>query len=102
MTLQRLVLDYRGDDLVVRCLYRSSLDGPNSGTARRRREVEDLCRMGLRQALAALEGGADVVGVSGYTVREDILSLPRPGEAREPLPLLPATANAGSPSEKGA
>src|SRR5215212_3730200 len=100
MTLQRLVLDYRSGELVVRCLYRSSLDGPNSGTVRRRREVTDLCRSGLRQALASLEGGAEVVGTSGFTQREDILSLSRPDE--EVLPLLPATANTRSPSEKGA
>ena len=76
MTLQRLVLDYRTGELVVRCLYRSKGES-NPGTVRRRREVEDLCRSGLEQALASLEGGAEVVGVSGYTVREDILSLNR-------------------------
>ena len=98
--LKRLILDYRSGELVVRCLYRSSLDGPNPGTVRRRREVEELARAGLRDALEALECGADVVGVSGYTVREDILSLSRPdGEA---LSFLPATANTRSPSEKGA
>jgi hypothetical protein len=100
MTLQRIVIDLRSEELILRVLYKSTGDS-NPGTVCRRREVEDLCRSGLRQALAALEGGADVVGVSGYTVREDILSLPRPGEAREPLPLLRA-ANARSPSEKGA
>ena len=102
MTLQRLVLDYRTGELIVRCLYRSSLDGPNPGTVRRRREVTGLCRSGLEQALAALdsEAGAEVVGVSGYTVREDILSLNRPDE--EALSFLPATANTRSPSEKGA
>jgi hypothetical protein len=41
--LQRLVLDFRSDEIVVRVLYRRSLqDGPNPGTVRRRREVEDL------------------------------------------------------------
>jgi hypothetical protein len=73
MVLQRLVLDYRTGELVVRCLYRSSLDGPNPGTVRRRREVTDLCRMGLERALASLEGGAEVVGTSGFTQREDVL-----------------------------
>jgi len=82
MTLQRLVLDYRGDDLVVRCLYRS--DGrSNPGTKARAREVSNLAREGLRQALASLEGGAEVVGTSGFTQREDILSLPRSYEVRE-------------------
>ena len=84
MSLQRLVLDYRGDDVVVRCLYRSSLDGPNPGTKARAREVTDLARSGLRDALEALEGGAECVGTSGFTQREDLLSvaLPHPDEAR--------------------
>ena len=73
--LQRLVLDYRGDELVVRCLYRSVVDGPNPGTVRRRREVEDLARSGLRDALEALEGRVDVVGTSGFTQREDVILL---------------------------
>ena len=81
MTLQRLVLDYRSGELVVRCLYRSSLDGPNSGTVRRRREVTDLCRSGLRQALASLEGGTELVGTSGYTNREDVLLATTSSEA---------------------
>jgi len=83
MPLQRIVLDYRSGELIVRCLYRSSLDGPKPGTVRRRREVEDLCRSGLRRALASLEGGAEVVGTSGFSQREDILSLPRSYEVSE-------------------
>ena len=73
--LQRLVLDYRKSDeeIVVRALYRSSLDGPNPSTVRRRRQVEDLVREGLRQALAALESEAELVGCSGFTQREDVL-----------------------------
>lgn len=73
-TPQRLVLDFRNDEeIVVRCLYRSSLDGPN--TKGRRREVTDLVRQGLRQALASLESEADaaLVGCSGFTQREDVL-----------------------------
>jgi hypothetical protein len=74
MSLQRLVLDYRTGELVVRILYRRSLqDGPNPGTKARRREVEDLARDGLRQALDALEAGAECVGTSGFTTREDVL-----------------------------
>jgi hypothetical protein len=73
MTLQRLVLDYRSGELVVRCLYRSSLDAPNPGTGRRRRQVEELTREGLRQALASLEVDAALVGCSGFTQREDVL-----------------------------
>ncbi len=83
MALQRLVLDYRTGELVVRCLYRTD-EGPNPNTKARRREVSELARTGLAQALEALgEGDVDVVGTSGFTTREDILSLPRPDEARE-------------------
>ena len=84
--LQRLVLDYRGGELVVRCLYRSSLDGPNPATKSRVREVSKLVRGGLQSALEGLEGGdVEMVGVSGYEVREDILdvALPRPDALRE-------------------
>ena len=73
MTLQRLVLDYRTGELVVRCLYRSDgAAGP--GTNARRREVSNLIRTGLTQALEI--GHVDVVGVSGFTQREDILAKP--------------------------
>jgi hypothetical protein len=45
MTLQRLVLDYRSGELVVRCLYRTEgAAGPN--TKARRREVSGLVRTG--------------------------------------------------------
>jgi hypothetical protein len=73
--LQRLVLDYRSGELVMRVLYRSSLDGPNTGTKARRREVTELAREGLRQALLSLdsEAGAECVGTSGFTTREDVL-----------------------------
>jgi len=84
--LQRLVLDFRNDEeIVVRCLYRSSLDGPNPTTKARAREVSELTSEGLRQALASLEGDAELVGTSGFTTREDLLSvaLPRPYEARD-------------------
>jgi hypothetical protein len=72
MTLQRLVLDYRTGELVLRVLYRRQA-GPNTGTVRRRREVEDLAREGLRQALRALEGDVEAVGTSGFSTREDVL-----------------------------
>jgi hypothetical protein len=84
VTLQRLVLDYRTGELVVRCLYRSKGDA-NPGTVRRRREVEDLVRTGLQDALTALQDGrVDVVGVSGYQVREDILSIASPSKMASP------------------
>jgi hypothetical protein len=82
MSLQRLVLDFRSGELVLRVLYRSQ-DGPNPGTKARRRAVEDLAREGLRQALAALEDGAECVGTSGFTTREDVLlATTSPSEAR--------------------
>jgi hypothetical protein len=72
MTFQRLVLDFRTGELVVRCLYRRT-DGPNPGTKSRAREVTELTRTGLQDALGALEGGAECVGTSGFTTREDVL-----------------------------
>src|SRR5215203_2323384 len=91
MTLQRLVLDYRSGELIVRCLYRSSLDGPNPGTKTRAREVTELTRAGLRDALKALDARVDVVGVSGFTQREDLLSvaLPHPDTLRDKSVALP-------------
>jgi hypothetical protein len=69
--LQRLVVDFRTGELVVRCLYRAEGEaGPN--TKARRREVQDLTREGLSAALEALEGRVEVVGTSGFTTREDI------------------------------
>jgi hypothetical protein len=72
MTLRRIVIDLRSEELVLRVLYRSQ-DGSNPGTKARRREVEELARSGLTQALEALEGGAECVGTSGFTTREDVL-----------------------------
>ncbi len=72
MNLQRLILDYRNGELVVRCLYRTqSLSNP--GTKARAREVSRLARGGLQDALEALEGDVEVVGTSGFTTREDVL-----------------------------
>ena len=70
--LQRLVLDFRSDELVVRCMY-SSEDDFNPGTKRRTKVVADLVKTGLEQALQALEGRLDMVGVSGFVQRQDIL-----------------------------
>ena len=72
MTLQRIVLDFRSGELVVRCLYKTQ-DGPSPGTKARTREVAELARDGLAQALEALEGDAECVGTSGFTQREDVL-----------------------------
>jgi hypothetical protein len=75
LTLQRIVLDFRKDgEIVVRCLYRSSLDGPNPTTKARAREVSELIRAGLQDTLRGLaEGEATMCGTSGYTTREDLL-----------------------------
>jgi hypothetical protein len=83
LTLQRLVLDYRSGELVLRVLYRGE-GNSNPGTKGRTRQVADLARSGLRDALEALEGGAECVGTSGFTTREDLLSvaLPRPDVGR--------------------
>jgi hypothetical protein len=61
MTLQRIILTFKAEEIVMHALYRTQgTAGPN--TKARRREVTDLAREGLRQALAALpptgEGGA--------------------------------------------
>jgi hypothetical protein len=83
--LQRLLLDFRSGELIARVLYRRSLeDSPNPGTNKRRREVEELARSGLRDALEAMNAGdVAICGTSGFTTREDILSLARPDHARK-------------------
>ena len=83
--LQRLVLDYRSGELVVRCLYRSE-DGPSPGTKARTREVTALARSGLTRALEALDAGdVAICGTSGFSQRQDLLSvaLPRLDEPSE-------------------
>ena len=81
--LKRLVLDYRSEELVVRCLYRSKGDA-NPGTKTRWREVTELTREGLSTALEALEGRVDVVGTSGFTTREDVLLATTSPDAAKP------------------
>jgi hypothetical protein len=71
--LQRIVIEMKSGELVMRVLYRSE-DGPNPGTKGRTRVVADLARSGLRDALEALsEEEATMCGTSGYTTREDLL-----------------------------
>ena len=72
-SLQRLILTFKPEELVVHALYRTGAAGPNPGTKARAREVAELVRSGLTDALAALEGDVEVVGTSGYTTREDIM-----------------------------
>ncbi len=76
MTLQRLVLTFKPGGLEARVLYRSK-SGPNPGTKARRREVSELVRTGLQEALEAFEGDVEDLGTSGYEVREDVLHLAR-------------------------
>jgi len=73
MTLQRLVLTFTREGVEIRTLYRSK-DGPNPGTKARRKEVTELTRASLTEALEALEGCVDVIGTSGYELREDTIS----------------------------
>ncbi len=83
MNLQRLVLTFgpRGG-VEIRTLYRTQ-DGSNPGTKARQREVEELARSGLQDALEALEDGAECVGTSGFDQREDVLwATVSSGEAR--------------------
>jgi hypothetical protein len=79
--LQRLVLDFRTDELVVRCLYRTE-GGAGPNTKARRRAVSGLTREGLSAALEALEGRVDVVGTSGFMTREDIVLCTAKDDAR--------------------
>ena len=81
---QRLVLEFRAGELVVRCLYRSQ-DGPNPGTKTRTKGVLELAGTGLAEALEALEGRVDMVGHSGYTTREDVLLAASSPDAAKPV-----------------
>jgi hypothetical protein len=80
MTLQRLILIFKPEEVILQVLYRTQ-DGPGPNTKNRRKEVAGLARSGLERALEALEGRVDVIGVSGYDVREDALSVASPPAA---------------------
>jgi len=73
MTLQRLVLTFKPEEVVMHALYRRRGDGPNPSTKARTREVTELTRQGPRKALVALEGDAECVGTSGFTTKEDVI-----------------------------
>ena len=80
MTLKRIVVDLRAEEMVLRVLY-TDQDGPNPGTKARTREVTALARSGLAQALEALDAGdVAICGTSGFSQREDLMcvALPRP------------------------
>jgi len=74
MTLQRLIITFKPQELVLHALYKTQ-DGAKLGpnTKARHREVTELARSGLTEALDALEDGAECVGTSGFTQREDVL-----------------------------
>jgi len=72
VNLQRLIITFKSEELVLHAFYRTQ-DGPGPNIKARRREVTELARTGLTQALEALEGRVDVVGTSGFTTREDVL-----------------------------
>ena len=72
MSLQRLIITFKPEELIIHALYRNK-NGPNPGTKARAREVQELSRTGLQDALEALEGGPECVGTSGFTTREDVL-----------------------------
>ena len=72
MSLQRLVLTFKPEGIEIRALYRTK-QSPNPGTKARTREAAELARSGLQDALEALQGGAECVGTSGFTTREDVL-----------------------------
>jgi hypothetical protein len=74
VTLQRLIITFKPEEIILHALYRTQ-DGPGPNTKARRREVIELARSGLTQALEALEGSAQCVGTSGFTQREDVLSV---------------------------
>lgn len=64
MTLQRLVLDFH------------SSSGPSTAARMAPAQVLKRGAVGgtqLREALEALEGRVDVIGTSGYDVREDVI-----------------------------
>jgi hypothetical protein len=80
----RIVLTFKDNELVIHTLYKTPQDklSPNPNTKRRLREVTDLTREGLKEALGALEVSTPTcVGSSGFIQREDILSVDTKGTA---------------------
>jgi hypothetical protein len=71
VTLKRLIITFKRKEIIVHAIYRTH-DGSNPGAKARRKEVAELARIGLTQALDILEG-IEVVGTSGFTQREDVL-----------------------------
>jgi hypothetical protein len=81
MILHRLILTFKPEVLIlkpegveIRDLYRTN-SGPSSGKKALIREVAELTRTRLQEALTALEGRVVVVGTSGFETKEDIRNL---------------------------
>jgi hypothetical protein len=72
LQLQHLILTFKPEGVEIRTLYRTK-GGPRPNTKAHTKEVTELARAGLTQALKALEERVDCVGTSGYDVREDVL-----------------------------
>jgi hypothetical protein len=87
VTLRRLVLTYPNGGFEIRVLYKTP-NGLGPSTQACLQEVTGLVRTGLAQALEALnsEAGAEgsLVGTSGFTRREDVLSLEAEPERKAP------------------
>jgi hypothetical protein len=81
LTLQGLIITFKPEEMIIYTLYRRGADGPNPGTKARAREVQELTRSGLQDALETLEGDAECVGTSGFTTREDVLLATAPQDA---------------------
>jgi hypothetical protein len=56
MTLQRIVLTFKPGELVVHTLYRTQV-GPGPNAKARTKEVRELTRTSLEDALVVLKGG---------------------------------------------
>jgi hypothetical protein len=82
LSLRRPILTFKPEGVEIRALYRTE-SSPGPGTKARQREASELARTGLKQALDALEGGAECVGTSGFTTREDVLLATTSSDAAE-------------------
>jgi hypothetical protein len=60
VSLQRLVITFKPEELVLHAFYRTQ-DCPSPNTKARRREVTELARGGLTHALEALEDGSPII-----------------------------------------
>jgi hypothetical protein len=76
-SLKHLVLEFGRDEIQLRALYHSEAkDSLGLWTKARKREVKKLSVEGPTATPQAFDGSArvDVIGTSGYDVREDTIS----------------------------